>query len=351
MAAAQPKKMLIMHILDILKKYTDEDHRLSQKEIGEILKNEYDMVVDRKSIKRNLMDLIDLGFEIEYSESVRMVRDKATGKLEESCFLSDFYLVREFTDSELRLLIDSLLFSKHIPYSQCKELIGKLEGLSNRYFRARVGHIRTMPDLSLHSQQLFYTIEVLDEAISKGRQVSFTYNSYGTDKKLHPRRDSAGNVREYIVNPYQIAAANGRYYLICNYDKYDDISNYRVDRIKDLEILDEPAKPFESLPWAHGRSLDLAAYMREHPYMYSSENVRAKLKIVPAMVSDAIDMFGKKVRLEKEGDAVAVTLTANEMALKQFAKNFAPDVVVLEPQTLRDQVREELERGAAAYRL
>ena len=29
MAAAQPKKMLIMHILDILKKYTDEDHRLS----------------------------------------------------------------------------------------------------------------------------------------------------------------------------------------------------------------------------------------------------------------------------------------------------------------------------------
>ena len=118
MAAAQPKKMLIMHILDILRKYTDENHRLSQKEIGEILKTEYDMVVDRKSIKRNLMDLIDLGFGIEYSESVRMVRDKATGKLEESCFLSDFYLVREFTDRELRLLIDSLLFSKHITSSQ-----------------------------------------------------------------------------------------------------------------------------------------------------------------------------------------------------------------------------------------
>ena len=192
MAAAQPKKMLIMHILDILKKYTDEDHRLSQKEIGEILKNEYDMVVDRKSIKRNLMDLIDLGFEIEYSESVRLVPNKVTGQLEESCFLSDFYLVRNFADSELRLLIDSLLFSKHIPYSQCKELIGKLEGLSNRYFRARVGHIRTMPDLSLHSQQLFYTIEVLDEAIGKGRQVSFTYNSYGTDKKLHPAGTAPG---------------------------------------------------------------------------------------------------------------------------------------------------------------
>ena len=84
MAAAQPKKMLIMHILDILSKYTDEDHRLSQKEIGDILRTEYDMVVDRKSIKRNLMDLMDFGYEIEYSESVRMVPNKTTGELEEN---------------------------------------------------------------------------------------------------------------------------------------------------------------------------------------------------------------------------------------------------------------------------
>lgn len=196
MYTAQPKKMLIIHILEILKKYTDEDHRLSQKEIADILRTEYDEIVDRKTVKRNLMDLIDFGYEIEYSESVRMVPDRATGKLEESHFLSDFYLVRDFTDGELRLLIDSLLFSKHIPYNQCRELIGKLEGLSNQYFQSRVQHIRTMPDLSLHSQQLFYTIEVVDEAISKGRQISFTYNSYGTDKKLHPRKDNAGNIRK-----------------------------------------------------------------------------------------------------------------------------------------------------------
>ena len=55
MYTAQPKKMLIMNILDILKKYTDENHRLSQKEIADILKSEYDMTVDRKAVKRNLM--------------------------------------------------------------------------------------------------------------------------------------------------------------------------------------------------------------------------------------------------------------------------------------------------------
>ena len=86
------------------------------------MKSEYDMTVDRKAVKRNLMNLIDFGYEIEYSESVRMVPNKATGKLEESYILSDFYLVRDFTDSELRLLIDSLLFSKHIPIASAGSL-------------------------------------------------------------------------------------------------------------------------------------------------------------------------------------------------------------------------------------
>ena len=64
----QPKKLLIMNILDILKKYTDEDHRLSQKEIVEILEHAYDMKVERKAVKRNLLNLIDYGYHLEYKD-------------------------------------------------------------------------------------------------------------------------------------------------------------------------------------------------------------------------------------------------------------------------------------------
>ena len=145
MYTKQPKKMLIINILDILKKYTDEDHRLSQKEIVDILKDEYMMTVDRKSAIRISINLIDFGYPIEYSESIRMTPNRNTGELEENVILSDFYLERDFSDAELRLLIDSLLFSKHIPYSQCKELIEKLEGLSNKYFEAKVKHIKMLP--------------------------------------------------------------------------------------------------------------------------------------------------------------------------------------------------------------
>ena len=51
-------------------------------------------------------------------ELKRMTNSK-TGELEESYILSYFCLSLEFTDGELRLLIDSLLFSRHIPYSRC----------------------------------------------------------------------------------------------------------------------------------------------------------------------------------------------------------------------------------------
>ena len=68
----QSKKMLIMNIRDILKRYTDENHRLSQKEIMDILEREYEMKVERKAIKRNLLNLIEYGYQFEYSECIRL---------------------------------------------------------------------------------------------------------------------------------------------------------------------------------------------------------------------------------------------------------------------------------------
>lgn len=349
MYTKQPKKLLIFNILDILRKYTDADHRLSQREIEELLKTKYNMTADRKSIRRNLMNLIDFGYEVEYTESVRMTPNPKTGELEETYALSDFYLVRDFTDSELRLLIDSLLFSNHIPYNQCKELIEKLEGLSNTYFRARIQHIVGMPKDKVDNKQIFLNIELLDEAISRGRKVSFHYLEYGVDKRLHPKTRSDGTVREYIISPYQIAAKEGRYYLICNYDRFDDISNYRLDRIANIQILDEPVKPFETLKWSNGRPLDLAAYMREHPYMYSSGSVQVTFRVRRSLLSEVIDLFGSEVRLEEDEDGIIVSTLTNEMAMEQFAKNYCPGVVILEPQSLRDKLKNHLKEALNAY--
>ena len=358
----QPKKLLIMNILDILQKYSDENHRLSQKDIIDILTKEYEMKADRKSIRRNIMNLMDFGYEIEYSESVRKVPvkdkngkdmyDPDTGKkvMEDSYIWSDFYLVRDFTDSELRLLIDGLLFSRHIPYSQCKKLVEKIEGLSSENFRSRVKYISTLPIDKSDNQSLFLNIDLIDEAIRKKKKITFKYLEYDTDKKMHIKKREDGSERIYLISPYQMAAREGKYYLICNYDKYDDISNYRLDRITDIQITDEPVKPFKELKWANKTGLNLSDYMKKHPYMYSSEDAQVSFRVILPMISDVIDMFGTSIRFsDKDETGVTVTTTTNERAMEQFALNYAPDVIVLKPEGLRMKIVEHLKKAVRTY--
>lgn len=342
------KKLLIINILDILNKYTDEDHRLSQKEIVDILAKEYNMKTDRKSVKRNLMNLIEFGYDIEYSESVRMIKNKK-GELEESYILSDFYLNRDFSNSELRLLIDSLLFSSHVPQSQCKNLISKLEKLSNIYFKSKVKHICNLPDNQPTNPQLFYTIEILDEAISKGRQVSFTYNHYDIDKKLHPNKTKDGAIREYLINPYQIVATNGRYYLVCNYDKYDDVSHYRLDRITDIKLLDTPVKSKKKVCGIEN-GLDLPKHLAEHLYMYAGDSIVVKFIAKRYIMNDIIDWFGKDIRFSDATDEeVTVTVTVNPLAMKLWAMKYARHIKVISPQSLVEEIKEDINFAKKNY--
>ncbi len=48
-------------------------------------------------------------------------------------------------------------------------------------------------------------------------------------------------------------------------------------------------------------------------------------------------------------DSVCVQAKVNEAAMIQFAKNYAPDVMILEPAALREQIKEELKRNYQAY--
>lgn len=332
-----PKKMVIINILDILKKYSDMDHRLTQQDIVEILKKEYYMDVDRKTVKRNLMNLLDLDCGIEYTEITR--KDE---KGNESSICTDWYMMRDFDDSELRLLIDSLLFSKHIPYSQCKTLIEKLKGLSNVYFDKKVKHICNLPESQPVNRELFYTIDVLDDAISQNKKVSFTYNSYGADKKLHPKRDE-----EYIVNPYQMVATNGRYYLICNYDKYDNLANYRVDRITNIRMLDETAKPIKKLKESE---LNLPKHMAEHLYMFSGESIKAKFKAKNHIIDQIIDWFGLDAKIEPyDEEECMVEVRVNKDAFFYWAMQYGLYIEVVEPVDVRQRVVEAIKSMKEKY--
>ena len=84
--------------------------------------------------------------------------------------------------------------------------------------------------------------------------------------------------------------------------------------------------------------------------MYSGGNCRAVFRICRAMIGDVIELFGTEVTFSDEDDAgVTVTAFTNEMAMEQFAMNFAPDVTVLEPKKLRENVKNQLQQALGKY--
>lgn len=319
MYTAPPKKMLPIAILEILRKHTDKEHTLLQSDIVELLEKEHSIVADRKAVRRNLTNLMEYGYPIDYCDG--------------------WFIEHDFADAELLLMIESILFSRYIPRRQGASLVRKIETLSSKHFMVKEHASLTAMDEDAEQKQFFLSLEVLDEAIKGGKMVTFTYRYYGTDKRLHTRLRPDGTPHQYLVSPYRIVSTNGRFFLVCNFNRFDTLAHCRIDRITDIRLLDSPAKPLAEIKGMEG-VLDVPEYMVQHPYMFSGESVRVVFRASLSIVSDIIDWFGMGVdfRSEKDG-TVEVAATINEKAALFWFLQYGLHTEVLEPLSLRESIR------------
>ena len=343
------KKIIILYILQILRKYTDSAHTMTQQQIAEKLRSEYGLEVNRSTVKRNIMDLLEAGYDIQFTEVVRSHTDRKTGEKEETSIYTDLYYEHDFTESELHMLIDGLLFSRSVPYKQRKQLIDKLGRLSSSYFNQRMNHVRCMSSDSPQNPELFHNIDVLDEAIMEGKQVRITYGNYGTDLKLHKALNEDGSEKRQTLNPYQMVASEGRYYLICNKDNYDTVANYRIDRMMHIELLDTPVKPKNRVEGLED-GLNLQDYVYQNLNMFSGTADKVEFVIPKNAVSLVIDFFGKHVSFhEQEDGTVSCSLLVSRESMRRWAMQMAGRVRVVSPPELVEEIRDEIRKTAEMY--
>lgn len=183
MSDHEPKKLLILYILEILRKHSDLEHTLSQQRILDILKSEYDVDADRKTVRRNLSKLMAAGYPIRYQGSENENEEfRRTGKTgNQETILTNWYCAHEFSTGELRILIENVLLADGLPKKQRLELVKKLEGLSSKYLRSSVSRMEAEKDTSLVNAGIPWTLEMIDKAIHTGRQITFCYCDCGTD--------------------------------------------------------------------------------------------------------------------------------------------------------------------------
>ena len=92
------------------------------------------------------------------------------------------------------------------------------------------------------------------------------------------------------MSPYHLAWEDENYYCIGFYEKYNSVSNFRVDRMEDVEVSDEPAIISEDF--------NLAEYTRKIFGMFAGkETIRIKLRFDNSHTSVVMDKFGSDIAM------------------------------------------------------
>ncbi len=328
MAQDSDKKIVLLYILDILKDYTDEDHLIKYSEIVKKFEIIYGITPNAKSIARNIETLVEYGYEI-------------VKKGKKGCYLK----TRDFSNSEVMFLVDAVFSSKSIPPKEAKELIKKIISNCSNYEKRKYKHIYKVDEISrMRNTQLFDNIKILNDAIEKGKKVSFQYNEYNTNKQFLPRKQG----RRFIINPYFLVNNNGKYYLVCNYEKYDDLANYKIECISDLKILDEDVKKLNTL---HGQeNFKLDDYINEHIYMTHGNSIKAKLKLDnEKVIGDIIDWYGENVDVYQKDGQIYAELKVNEQAFLYWTMQYGEVVEIISPKETRQKYKEMLSKISSKY--
>ena len=320
-------KVALIYIYRILKKYSDREHPLTQQDIIDRLEKDYSFTMERKAIKRNLLVLEEAGIGIEY--------------LKKGCYLDG----RTFKDPELRLLIDSVLCSKHISADQTKKLIKKLSAQSNTYFSSYIKHVYSVEDWNkTDNEAIFYNIELIDKAIEKKKQIHYDYYKFGIDKKL---RWSS----EQYVSPYQLILHNQRYYLMAYSEYWKNMVYHRLDHISDMTITDRKATPIRDLK-GYENGIDNKKFNSQLPYMYADDPRYIKFLADIRIIDQVVDWFGEEARICKIKDddsRIEVNVKASPLAMKHWALQYLDYVEVLEPKALKDEIKLSIANAAKKY--
>lgn len=244
------------------------------------------------------------------------------------------------------MLIDGILSSKHITAKHSKDLIERICGLSNRYFKSNVKYIHSVNDWSkTDNQALFLNIELIEEAIEHGYQLHYNYNKYEMDKKLHKSS-------QQYVSPYQMILHNQRYYLMAYSEYWGNMVFHRLDHITDMSIeTDKKATPLKNIK-GYENGVNYKELATAMPYMYPGSLEQITFIADVGIIDHVVDWFGKSVDMFKTDDEnkVKVVVKASPIAMEYWALQYANRVEVIAPKSLREKIEDSLEEALKKYK-
>ena len=313
-----------------------------------------DQCFSNKHRKFSFDDLVDfVSDKLGYNISPRQIRDdianlrigpyyapiEATRYDGKKCFYhytdSDFSIFKnELTTEELtnlRSTIEMLNRYRGIPANAWLE-----EVISNLEYRFGV-KANSENLISFEQNDMLKGLEHLSGLIDvtiNHQTIELSYKSYGKDK------------RQIMVYPYYIKQYNGRWFLFGMNAIKNRIESYALDRIEEYGVSD--------IPFVKNESVDFSTFFDDVigvsvPYnkdIVTEEVVlRFSEKRFPYVVSKPIHHTQKVL---DEPYTISIKVKPNR-ELSQQIFSFIPDVEVVSPEWLRNEIRDKIQENLKKY--
>lgn len=334
MAGNPKQKLKLLYIYDILLKKSDEENPLSAIDICKCLE-EHDITAERKSIYSDIEALRDFGVDIMKTKVPK----------------SGFYIGnRDFEVAEIRMLADAVQASGFIPAKKSNELSEKLydllsEGQSD-FIRNQIYVNR---GIKCENNEIYYNIDKIQTAINSGNKIRFKYYR----REIVNNKPVYDKGKEFEYSPYAMMWSDDRYYLVGNYEKYDNLSHYRIDRMKKVEIIESKARPFSEVS-DYTRFFDIGDYAKKVFKMFGGgEEKTIELICKNYMLEPIIDRFGTGVpyRIADEEHFKIIVKGEVTDGLLSWLMDVGGSVRVVSPPDLVEKAQNKVKQIAKDYGL
>ena len=315
MPKSDNQKLKILYILDYLKENSHANHPIKASELIQMLEHRHSILCERKTIYSDIAALQDYGVDII------SIPGKTGG----------YYIAsRNFELPELKLLIDAVLSSRYLTEKKSRELIEKLcrecNEQDSRLLKRNVlvsGRVKSM------NETIYYNVDAIQDAITQNRQITFRYFDWdlGGIRKFREK--------SYSASPYGLCQDNENCYLLAWSDRHG-ITSYRVDRMMNIHITDEPRIPCPDLT---GKAL--AERAQSLFQMFAGDETDVKMRFHRSLINVVIDRLGPETMLIPDGPDhfnFTVRVAVSPMFLS-WVIGFGNKATVLYPDSVIQQCR------------
>lgn len=323
MARQANQKLKILYLRQMLLDETDDDHGLTMAEIiGRLA--EHGISAERKAIYRDLDSLRDFGMEIiKRSRMDAGVTEYAVGK-------------REFEFPELLLLADAVQSSRFLTERKSLALVNHIGKLASRHQAEMLaGRVHVQGRIKMQNESIYYNVNDIQQAIARHCKIAFRYLSYDIDKQSVARK--GGKI--YRENPLSLVYHDDFYYVVTYNDRHESFLKYRVDRMRNIKVEDEPAVRNAAIA-----NFNLDEYVSQSFSMYSGVSRAVELLVDPELVGSIIDRFGRDVQMSRaeDGRACVSVRVMVSGAFFGWLAQFGARAVVSAPREVAVQYRDYL---------